>query len=154
MRPKGMEHLAPRVGQTAENEMAYYKAQAQVNYRTLPEEQAEFIVEKLVRKPTKMNLETIQKRFDDYQPELSETCRKYLARDDVQKTIQDIQAGKPVRMKHAKKVRSGKQRLERRPGRKSKYKKNRLQRKRQPNATISKCADPAGKTKTAADNMR
>lgn len=103
MRPKGMEHLAPRVGQTAENEMAYYKAQAQVNYRTSPEEQAEFIVEKLVRKPTKMNLETIQKRFDDYQPELSETCRKYLARNDVQKTIQDIQAGKPVRMKHAEK---------------------------------------------------
>lgn len=103
MRPKGMEHLAPRVGQTAENEMAYYKAQAQVNYRTSPEEQAEYIVEKLVRKPTKMNLETIQKRFDDYQPKLSETCRKYLARDDVQKTIQDIQAGKPVRMKHAEK---------------------------------------------------
>lgn len=81
--------------------MAYYKAQAQVNYRTSPEEQAEYIVEKLVKKPTKMNLETIQKRFDDYQPELSETCRKYLARSDVQKTIQDIQAGKPVRMKHA-----------------------------------------------------
>jgi hypothetical protein len=101
MRPKGMEHLAPRVGQTAENEMAYYKAQAQVNYRTSPEEQAEYIVEKLVKKPTKMNLETIQKRFDDYQPELSETCRKYLARSDVQRTIQDIQAGKLVRMKHA-----------------------------------------------------
>lgn len=84
LRPKGAGALAPRVGQTAENEMAYYEMQAQVNGQRTPDAISKYMIYKLA---PKMTPERMQLRFEKYKPELADTARNHLQKPEIQAEI-------------------------------------------------------------------
>lgn len=84
LRPKGAGALAPRVGQTAENEMTYYEMQAQVNGHRTPEAVSKYMIYKLA---PKMTPERMQLRFEKYKPALADMVRSQLQKPEIQAEI-------------------------------------------------------------------
>lgn len=84
LRPKGAAALAPRVGQTAENEMTYYEMQAQVNGHRTPDAISKYMIYKLA---PKMTPERMLLRFEKYKPALADTVRNQLQKPEIQAEI-------------------------------------------------------------------